>query len=166
VKFTLTPGKEQGKILKLRLEERRKNLHQLRFGMNYESRFDDAESDKMIFLVNSTFNQLTGTGSYWSSDLQFVNVTKFDSEYFQPLGKGFFIAPYLYDHDDYQIIYENEESVARYDRTERGSVFVLALLFSGLEKYRWDSCWKISMYPQARPLILSFFRIIMKHSPA
>ena len=120
VKFTLAPGKEQGKILKLRLEERRKNLHQLRFGMNYESRFDDAESDKMIFLVNSTFNQLTGAGSYWSSDLQFVNVTKFDSEYFQPLGKGFFLAPRLYDHDDYQIIYENEESVARYDRDERG----------------------------------------------
>lgn len=125
VKFTLAPGKEKGKILKLRLEERRKNLHQLRFGMNYESRFDDAESDKMIFLVNSTFNQLTGTGSYWSSDLQFVNVTKFDSEYFQALGKGFFVAPYLYDHDDYQIIYENEESVARYDRTERGIGFRL-----------------------------------------
>ena len=120
VKFTLTPGEEQGKILKLQLEERRKNLHQLRFGMNYESRFDDAESDKMIFLVNGTLNNLTGSGSYWSNDLQFVNVTKFDSEYFQPLGKGFFIAPRLYDYDDYQVIYEDKESVARYDRSENG----------------------------------------------
>lgn len=120
VKFTLAPGEDQGKILKLRLEERRKNLHQLRLGMNYESRFDDAESDKMIFLVNVTLNNLTGSGSSWSNDLQFVNVTKLESEYFQPLRKGFFVAPRLYDYDDYQVIYEDKESVARYDRSESG----------------------------------------------
>ena len=120
VKFTLIPGKKQGKILKLQLQEQEKGQHQLRFGMNYESRFDDAEEDKMVFLINATFNELTGKGSLWSTDLQFVNVLKFESEYFQPLGKGFFVAPSIYDNDDYQVIYQAKESVARYDKEERG----------------------------------------------
>ena len=120
VKFTLAPGKEGGKILKLHLEERRKELHQLRFGMNYASRFDDPEPDKMVLLANVTLNHLTGPGSRWSNDVQFVNVTKFDSEYIQPLGNTWFLAPHLYDYDDYQLIYDDQESVARYNRDETG----------------------------------------------
>ncbi|MBD3306671.1 BamA/TamA family outer membrane protein [candidate division KSB3 bacterium] len=121
VKFTLAQGEQaDGRILKLQLEEHTQGPHQLRFGMNYESRFDDASEDKMVFLVNATLNNLIGKGSYWSTDLQFVNVDKIDTEYFQPLGKGFFVAPRLYSWDDYQLIYEAKESVARYDKNESG----------------------------------------------
>jgi NTE family protein len=120
VKFALSPGSQKGKILKLQLQEREQGSHLLRFGMNYESRFDDAEEDKMVFLANATLNNLTGSGAYWSTDLQFVNVTKIVSEYFQPLGKGFFIAPFAYDSSDFQTVYEDKESIARYDKDELG----------------------------------------------
>jgi NTE family protein len=120
VKFALAPGNQDGKILKLQLQEREQGAHLLRFGMNYESRFDDTEEDKMIFLANATLNNFTGSGSYWSTDLQFVNVTKIESEYFQPLGKGFFVAPFVYNSNDFQTIYEDKESIARYDKDERG----------------------------------------------
>ncbi len=122
VKFTLSPGtKQNGHILELHLQERKQGLHELRFGMNYESRFDDAEEDKMVFLVNATLNNLTGAGSSWLNDFQFVNLTKLESEYFQPLWKGFFVAPRIYNYEDYQIIYQDKESVARYDRSEFGA---------------------------------------------
>lgn len=120
VKFALAPGSQHGKILKLQLQEREQGSHLLRFGMNYESRFDDAEEDKMVFLANATLNNLTGAGSYWSTDLQFVNVTKIESEYFQPLGKGFFVTPFAYNSSDFQTIYEAKESLARYDKDELG----------------------------------------------
>lgn len=119
VKFTLAPGDQDGKVLKLQLEEKQ-SPHELRFGMNYEARFDDAAEDKMVFLVNATLNNLTGSGSYWSTDLQFVNVDKIETEYFQPLGWGFFVAPRSYTSDDYQLLYEDKESVARYDNNETG----------------------------------------------
>lgn len=120
VKFTLAPGKQEGKILELQLQERIQGPHELRFGMNYESRFDDAEEDKMVFLVNVTLNNLSGSGSSWSNDFQFVNLTKLETEYFQPLWKGFFVAPRMYQFDDYQILYRAKESVARYDKSEFG----------------------------------------------
>ncbi len=120
VKFTLTPAQDDTKILELHLQEREQGLHKLRFGMNYESRFDDAEEDKMIFLVNATLNNLTSSGSSWSNELQFVNLTKLESEYFQPVWKGFFVAPRVYDYEDYQLIYRAKESLARYDKSEFG----------------------------------------------
>ncbi len=120
VKFALAPGIKNGKILKLQLQEREQGSHLIRFGMNYESRFDDAEEDKMVLLVNATLKNLTGPGSYWSTDLQFVNVIKVESEYFQLLGKGFFVAPIAYISDDFQIIYRDKESIAQYDKDELG----------------------------------------------
>jgi len=118
VKFALAPGTQNGKILKLQLQEREKGQHLIRFGMNYESHFGESEEDKMRFLVNATLNNLTGTGSSWSTDLQFVNVTKVESEYFQPLFGKFFVAPSVYSSKDFQTIYQNKKSVARYDRDE------------------------------------------------
>jgi NTE family protein len=120
VKFELTPGTGDRKILNLQLQERRQGPHLLRFGMNYESRFGGAEEDKMVCLVNATLSTLTGSGSYWSTDLQFVNVTKLQSEYFQPLGKGFFLTLTAYNYDDFQTIYKVKKSVARYDKNELG----------------------------------------------
>jgi NTE family protein len=120
VKFAMAPGTGKGKILKLQLQERKQASNLLRFGMNYESRFGGAEEDKMVFLVNGTLNNLTGSGSSWSTDLQFVNVTKIQSEYFQPLFKGFFLAPTVYSFDDFQTIYQVKKSVARYDKNEVG----------------------------------------------
>jgi NTE family protein len=91
--------------------------------MNYESRFDDVEEDKMIFLVNATLNNLTGPGSSWSTDLQFVNVNKLDTEYIQPLAKGFYLAQGAYLFEDFQAIYDNKRAIGRYDKDERGLVF-------------------------------------------
>lgn len=120
VKFTLVPATGDGKILKLQLDERKQGMHFLRFGMNYASRFDDAEEDKMIFLLNATLNNLTGPGSSWSTDLQFVNVTKVDTEYVQPLVKGVYLAHRAYRFEDFQPIYENKQSIGRYDKDEWG----------------------------------------------
>jgi outer membrane protein assembly factor BamA len=47
-------------------------------------------------------------------------VSKIESEYFQPLGKGFFVAPFAYNSSDFQTIYEDKESAARYDKDELG----------------------------------------------
>ena len=56
VKFSITQGSEKnGRILNLDVEEKTENPHLLRFGMYYESRNDDPEPDKMVFLLNATF---------------------------------------------------------------------------------------------------------------
>jgi NTE family protein len=123
VKFSLLPNGDQGKILKLDLQEREQNLHFLRFGMNYEARMDDAEEDKMVLLLNATLNNLSGPGSSWTTDIQFVNINKIQSEYIQPMGKGFFLAPSFYTSQDFQTIYENKKSVARYDADDLGFGF-------------------------------------------
>ncbi len=115
VKFVLAPGSDAGKVLKLQLQERPQSPYLFRFGMNYASRFEDAAEDKMVFLANATLNNLTGAGSWWSTDLQFVNIDKIESDYFQPLGKGFFVMPTIHDSDDFQLVYEDKESVARYN---------------------------------------------------
>lgn len=120
VKFSLAPGQDDRKTLKLQLQEREQGAHVIRVGMNYESRFEDAEEDKMVFLVNTTLRNLTGPGSQCSNELQFVNVLRFETEYFQPLGKGFFVAPFAFTSDDYQILYEDGSSIARYDKNESG----------------------------------------------
>ena len=130
VKFALAPGTGEGKILKLQLQERRQAANFLRLGMNYESRFGDAEEDKMVFLVNATLGNSTGSGSYWSTDLQFVNVTKIHTEYFQPLGKGFFFVPSAYYDNDFQTLYADKESVARYDKDEWGAGFRIGTFIS------------------------------------
>lgn len=120
VKFTLENGSENGKILTLHLQDQKQGRNMIRVGLNYESRFDDADEDKIVFLFNADCNNLTGPGSSWSTDLQFVNVLKVESEYFQPLFKGFFLAPLASYSDDYQLIYEQKESVARYNNKETG----------------------------------------------
>ena len=120
VKFSLLPNGEEGKVLKLSLQERQQGLHFLRFGMNYEARVNDAEEDKMVLLLSASLNNVTGPGSSWTSDLQFVNVTKIQSEYIQPVGKGFFVAPRAYLSQDFQTLYENKRSIARYDTDDVG----------------------------------------------
>ena len=133
VKFSITPGKEKnGRILNLNLEEKTKNPHLLRFGMYYESRNGDSEPDKMVFLLNATFNDLSGNGSFWSTDYEFVNVNKLKTRYFQPLGRMLFLMPELYMNDDYQVIYEDQESVARYDLEEDGLTVSFGRLVSRL----------------------------------
>ncbi len=129
VKFTLIPGTtENARILQLQLQEKPFNPHLLRFGMYYEARQGDEEPDKLVFLLNATFNDLTGPGSFWSTDLQFVNATKLRTQYFQPLGKVLFLLPELYDDSDFQVVYENKESVARYDVSETGGLLQIGFL--------------------------------------
>ncbi|MCP4399273.1 MAG: BamA/TamA family outer membrane protein [bacterium] len=133
VKFSLTKGAEKdGRILNLNVEEKTENPHLLRFGMYYESRNGDSEPDKMVFLLNATFNDLSGYGSFWSTDYEFVNVNKLQTQYFHPLGKVLFVLPRLYTFDDYQVIYEDQESVARYDLEEDGLTLALGSLVSRL----------------------------------
>ena len=115
VKFYLSPGEKEGKILNLRLEEKTSNPNLLRFGMSYDSRFADDEPDKMAFLTNMTINELTGKESIWSTDLQFVNVRKLQTQYFQPILPGLFLLPEIYTTSDYQVLYENKDSIGRYD---------------------------------------------------
>lgn len=119
VKFTLAPGEADNKTLKLLLQGRNKGAHTLRFGMNYEAHFNDAEEDQMIFLVNAVLNDLTNGGT-WSSELQFVNTFQFESEYVQPLGRGFYCAPKGFMLEDFRSIYEDKETVARYETDEDG----------------------------------------------
>jgi NTE family protein len=120
VKFSLLPSGEREKILKLQLQEREQATHFLRFGMNYEARMDDAEEDKMVLLLSASLNNLTSPGASWTTDFQFVNVLKVQSEYIQPVGKGFFLAPHVYLSQDFQSIYENKDFVARYDADDVG----------------------------------------------
>jgi len=117
IRFSLLPGKElDGKILNLQLEEKQsKNPNLLRFGMYYESRFNDEEPDKLAFLTNVTFNDLTGRGSFWATDFQFVNVSKIETRYYQPIIKGFSIIPEAYTRSDYQVLYQDQESAGRYN---------------------------------------------------
>ncbi len=129
VKFSLTPGTEEnGKILNLKLQEKSVNPHLLRFGMYYESRQGDTEEDKMVLLLNVTFNDLTGNGSFWSTDLEFVNVDKLRTQYFQPLFKATFVLPEFHIFSDYQIVYDDKKSVARYNIEETGGTISLGSL--------------------------------------
>ena len=133
VKFSITKGKEEyGRILNLDLEEKTEQPHLLRFGMYYESRNDDPEPDKMVFLLNATFNDLTGNGSFWSTDYEFVNVNKLQTQYYQPLGHALFVLPQLYTFDDFQVVYDGKESVARYDLNEDGLTLSIGTLLSRL----------------------------------
>ncbi|PIE34081.1 hypothetical protein CSA56_09235 [candidate division KSB3 bacterium] len=121
VTFSLAPGSEEdGKILNLKLQKKSVNPHLLRFGMYYKFRQGSSEEDKMVLLVNATFNDLTGKGSFWSTDLEFVNVDKIRMQYFQPLFKATFISPELHNSTDYQVIYDDKDSVARYNIEEAG----------------------------------------------
>jgi NTE family protein len=133
VKFSIAQGKEEyGRILHLKLEEKTEQPHLLRAGMSYESRNDDPEPDKMVFLLNATFNDLTGSGSFWSTDFEFVNVNKLQTQYFQPLGEGIFILPHAYSFDDFQVVYEGQKSSARYDLNEDGLTLSVGTLLSRL----------------------------------
>jgi outer membrane protein assembly factor BamA len=129
VKFSLTPGKEDnGRVFNLQLEEKAVNPHLLRFGMYYEGR-QGAAADKMVMLLNLTFNDLTGRNSWWSTDLEFVNVNKLRTQYFQPLFKAVFALPMLYDEDDFQVVYKDQDADGRYDIDQTGGTFTLGALF-------------------------------------
>lgn len=121
VVFSLLPGTApEKKLLNLRIEEKTTNPNLLRFGMYYESRFHEEESDKLAFLTNLTFNDLTGRGSFWATDLQFVNVNKLETRYFQPIFKGLSIIPEVYTRSDYQVLYDDQESTGRYNIDSNG----------------------------------------------
>ena len=128
VKFSLTPGQdEHGRVFNLKLQEKAVNPHLFRFGMYYETR-QGAADDKMVMLLNATFNDLTGRGSWWSTDFEFVNVNKLQTQYFQPLFKGVFALPILYDSGDFQIVYRDQDADGRYDIDQTGGTFSLGTL--------------------------------------
>jgi NTE family protein len=110
--------------------------------MYYESRQGEEAPDKMVMLLNATFNNLSGRGSWWSTDFQFVNVLKLRTQYLQPLGKGFFLLPEAYYDDDFQTVYRDQEAIANYDVKETGVSLYLGTLFTKLgfvaAGYNWE----------------------------
>ena len=132
VKFSLTPGTQpNAKILNLDIEEKTGNEpHLLRGGMYYDSRFDSHEADKMVMLLNMTLNDLTGKGSFWTTDLHFVNVDKIQTQYFQPLGKVFFVTPEFYKNDDYQVVYDGQGALGHYNLNDMGFTISLGTMVS------------------------------------
>lgn len=135
VKFSLLSNGAEGKVLQLNLQEREQGLHFVRFSMNYEARMDDAEEDKMVLLVSASLNNLTGPGSSWTTELQFVNVTKVQTDYIQPIGKGFFLAPSAYLTQDFQTLYQHKRPVARYDNDDVGLGFRIGTFLRRLGEF-------------------------------
>ncbi len=133
VKFSISKGQDvNGRILNITLEEKEEQPHLLKFGMHYESRNNDPEPDKMTLLFNVTFQDLSGSDSFWSTDFEFVNVNKLQTQYFQPLRKGIFFLSHLYSFEDFQVVYEGTKSVSRYDLSEDGLTVSLGTLLSRL----------------------------------
>ena len=113
------------------------------------------------------FNDLSGKGSFWSTDFEFVNVNKLQSQYFQPLGKGVFLLPHVYSFDDFQVVYTGQKSSARYDLNEDGLTPFLSAPCSHVSALsRSVIIWNRLMPAQALMWIRNGFRAMTKRCQA
>lgn len=75
-----------------------------RVGLRYAGAISSSAFSKMVLTQNLTVNDITGRGSYWSTDVALVNTFGLATSYFQPLGANFYLEPqlsFIVDSDSY-----------------------------------------------------------------
>ncbi len=109
----------------------------LRFGLSFESRFDDLRDDLFHLNLNLTMRDLTGPGSYWITDLRFVNSRLLRSEYIQPIVRPLFLAPAFSVRDNWIVFYDDGfDAIEEYrTRGASGRIRLGAELFRTAELY-------------------------------
>lgn len=114
IRFHLSDPTEEGSLLHIELTDRDKGIHNLQFGYRFQSQSSRYDPSQFVFLTNLTFRELTGPGSRWSTDLYLVDEIILHTEYFQPIGSVFFVAPYGFLTNDQRSYYEGSQLVAEY----------------------------------------------------
>ncbi len=84
-----------GHTLLVTLVPRIVSRNTFRVGLRYAGMISSSAHSKMILTQNLTVNDITGRGSYWSTDVALVNTFGLATSYFQPLGANFYLEPHL-----------------------------------------------------------------------
>ncbi|TVQ39467.1 MAG: hypothetical protein EA384_06320 [Spirochaetaceae bacterium] len=98
------PGESDGHTLLVTLVPRIVSRNTLRIGLRYAGMIAGSAHSKMVLTQNLTVNDITGRGSYWSTDVALVNTFGVATSYFQPLGANFYLKlhlSFIVDSDSY-----------------------------------------------------------------
>jgi NTE family protein len=78
--------------LKLQLIPRTEGINSLFFGLSYWGTYDGSAHGQVRVMNQVDLRNLTGPGSDWSTEGEFVDILRIKTSYYQPLGSWFFLS--------------------------------------------------------------------------
>jgi len=147
LRYRLEPEEDDRHRLVLTPQYAPQARNTVRFGISFESRFDELRDDLFHLNVNLTVRDLTGPGSYWITDLRFVNSRLLRSEYIQPIVSPLFLAPSIALRDNWIVLYDDGFDAIEEYRTRGAAaqirlgaeLFRTAELYAGLRADRVET---------------------------